>query len=132
MWRDGQKKRVFIYRFLAAGTIEEKVLNCLLNFLYHVNVCICTFLVNYCVSSRFSNASYLKRAYRKLLSISRWMIVILRFVRVQFLKKLVQMLLYHYHFFLLKCCSEVTYSFFLFESCYIYPAEMMYLYLTAH
>lgn len=25
VWRDGQKKRVFIYRFLAAGTIEEKV-----------------------------------------------------------------------------------------------------------
>ena len=26
MWRDGQKKRVFVYRFLATGTIEEKVL----------------------------------------------------------------------------------------------------------
>ncbi|CAI7789599.1 unnamed protein product [Closterium sp. NIES-54] len=25
VWRDGQKKRVFVYRFLAAGTIEEKV-----------------------------------------------------------------------------------------------------------
>ncbi|MCO5571163.1 hypothetical protein L7F22_024897 [Adiantum nelumboides] len=25
VWRDGQKKRVFIYRFLTAGTIEEKV-----------------------------------------------------------------------------------------------------------
>ncbi|KAJ7514819.1 hypothetical protein O6H91_23G060700 [Diphasiastrum complanatum] len=25
VWRDGQKKRVFIYRFLATGTIEEKV-----------------------------------------------------------------------------------------------------------
>ncbi|KAL9276140.1 hypothetical protein ACSQ67_026312 [Phaseolus vulgaris] len=25
VWRDGQKKRVFIYRFLSAGTIEEKV-----------------------------------------------------------------------------------------------------------
>ena len=25
MWRDGQKKRVFVYRFLASGTIEEKV-----------------------------------------------------------------------------------------------------------
>lgn len=25
MWRDGQKKRVFVYRFLSAGTIEEKV-----------------------------------------------------------------------------------------------------------
>lgn len=25
VWRDGQKKRVFIYRFLSTGTIEEKV-----------------------------------------------------------------------------------------------------------
>jgi len=25
VWRDGQKKRVFVYRFLATGTIEEKV-----------------------------------------------------------------------------------------------------------
>ena len=25
VWRDGQKKRVFVYRFLAAGSIEEKV-----------------------------------------------------------------------------------------------------------
>jgi len=25
VWRDGQKKRVFVYRFLAAGTIEGKV-----------------------------------------------------------------------------------------------------------
>ena len=26
VWRDGQKKRVFVYRFLTTGTIEEKVL----------------------------------------------------------------------------------------------------------
>ena len=26
MWRDGQKKRVYIYRMLCAGSIEEKVL----------------------------------------------------------------------------------------------------------
>ena len=25
VWRDGQKKRVFVYRFLATGTIKEKV-----------------------------------------------------------------------------------------------------------
>jgi len=25
VWRDGQKKRVFVYRLLSAGTIEEKV-----------------------------------------------------------------------------------------------------------
>lgn len=25
VWRDGQKKRVFVYRFLTTGTIEEKV-----------------------------------------------------------------------------------------------------------
>jgi DNA repair and recombination RAD54-like protein len=25
VWRDGQKRRVFVYRFLATGTIEEKV-----------------------------------------------------------------------------------------------------------
>ena len=25
VWRDGQKKRVYIYRFLSSGTIEEKV-----------------------------------------------------------------------------------------------------------
>jgi DNA repair and recombination RAD54-like protein len=25
VWRDGQKKRVYVYRFLATGTIEEKV-----------------------------------------------------------------------------------------------------------
>lgn len=25
VWRDGQRKRVFIYRFLSAGTIEEKM-----------------------------------------------------------------------------------------------------------
>ena len=25
MWRDGQKKRVYIYRMLCAGSIEEKV-----------------------------------------------------------------------------------------------------------
>ena len=25
VWRDGQKKRVFVYRFLSTGTIEEKV-----------------------------------------------------------------------------------------------------------
>jgi SNF2 family DNA or RNA helicase len=25
VWRDGQKRRVFVYRFLAAGTLEEKV-----------------------------------------------------------------------------------------------------------
>jgi DNA repair and recombination RAD54-like protein len=24
VWRDGQKKRVFVYRFLSSGTIEEK------------------------------------------------------------------------------------------------------------
>ena len=24
VWRDGQKKRVYVYRFLATGTIEEK------------------------------------------------------------------------------------------------------------
>ncbi|XWS54814.1 hypothetical protein CRYUN_Cryun10bG0121500 [Craigia yunnanensis] len=28
VWRDGQKKRVYIYRFLSTGTIEEKVLMC--------------------------------------------------------------------------------------------------------
>jgi len=25
VWRDGQKKKCFIYRFLAAGSIEEKI-----------------------------------------------------------------------------------------------------------
>lgn len=25
VWRDGQKKRVFVYRFLTSGTIEEKI-----------------------------------------------------------------------------------------------------------
>ena len=25
VWRDGQKKRVYVYRFLSSGTIEEKV-----------------------------------------------------------------------------------------------------------
>lgn len=25
VWRDGQKKRVFVYRFLSSGSIEEKV-----------------------------------------------------------------------------------------------------------
>lgn len=25
VWRDGQKKRVYVYRFLASGGIEEKV-----------------------------------------------------------------------------------------------------------
>jgi DNA repair and recombination RAD54-like protein len=25
VWRDGQKKKVYVYRFLAAGTLEEKV-----------------------------------------------------------------------------------------------------------
>ena len=25
MWRDGQRKHVYVYRFLAAGTLEEKV-----------------------------------------------------------------------------------------------------------
>jgi DNA repair and recombination RAD54-like protein len=25
VWRDGQQKRVFVYRLLASGTIEEKV-----------------------------------------------------------------------------------------------------------
>ena len=25
MWRDGQRKKVYVYRFLAAGTLEEKV-----------------------------------------------------------------------------------------------------------
>ena len=25
VWRDGQAKRVFVYRFLTTGTIEEKV-----------------------------------------------------------------------------------------------------------
>ena len=25
MWRDGQKKRVFIYRMIAASCIEEKI-----------------------------------------------------------------------------------------------------------
>ena len=25
MWRDGQKKRVYVYRFLTTGSIEEKV-----------------------------------------------------------------------------------------------------------
>ena len=28
VWRDGQKKRVFVYRFLSSGTIEEKVGGC--------------------------------------------------------------------------------------------------------
>ena len=26
VWRDGQKKNVFIYRFISTGTIEEKML----------------------------------------------------------------------------------------------------------
>lgn len=26
VWRDGQKKRVYVYRFLSTGTIEEKVM----------------------------------------------------------------------------------------------------------
>ena len=30
VWRDGQKKRVFVYRFLSSGTIEEKVGGCVL------------------------------------------------------------------------------------------------------
>lgn len=25
VWRDGQRKKVFVYRFLATGTLEEKV-----------------------------------------------------------------------------------------------------------
>jgi DNA repair and recombination RAD54-like protein len=25
VWRDGQRKKVYVYRFLAAGTLEEKV-----------------------------------------------------------------------------------------------------------
>ena len=25
VWRDGQKKHVYVYRFLSSGTIEEKV-----------------------------------------------------------------------------------------------------------
>ena len=25
MWRDGQKKHVYVYRFLSSGSIEEKV-----------------------------------------------------------------------------------------------------------
>lgn len=25
VWRDGQKKKVYVYRFLTTGTIEEKV-----------------------------------------------------------------------------------------------------------
>lgn len=25
MWRDGQKRKVYVYRFLSTGTIEEKV-----------------------------------------------------------------------------------------------------------
>ena len=25
MWRDGQRRRVYVYRLLSAGTIEEKV-----------------------------------------------------------------------------------------------------------
>ena len=25
IWRDGQKKKVFLYRFLTTGTIEEKI-----------------------------------------------------------------------------------------------------------
>ena len=33
VWRDGQKKRVYVYRFLATGSIEEKVslVTCLLS-----------------------------------------------------------------------------------------------------
>ena len=33
VWRDGQKKRVYVYRFLATGSIEEKVgmISCLLS-----------------------------------------------------------------------------------------------------
>jgi hypothetical protein len=26
VWRDGQERRVYVYRFLTTGTIEEKVL----------------------------------------------------------------------------------------------------------
>ena len=25
VWRDGQKREVFVYRFLSAGTVEEKM-----------------------------------------------------------------------------------------------------------
>ena len=39
VWRDGQKKRVYVYRLLATGTIEEKVtpsLSCMLTLTMHI------------------------------------------------------------------------------------------------
>jgi hypothetical protein len=36
VWRDGQKKRVYIYRFLSTGTIEEKVVNTCIHLPFHI------------------------------------------------------------------------------------------------
>ena len=37
VWRDGQKKRVYVYRLLATGSIEEKVPNNACNLTYVVH-----------------------------------------------------------------------------------------------
>ena len=39
VWRDGQKKRVYVYRFLATGTIEEKVPNSIANCVMSILLC---------------------------------------------------------------------------------------------
>ncbi len=93
VWRDGQKKRVYVYRFLTTGTIEEKVCwsymvywhyDLLIAFNSWLAMSTCRHGVAFSDHAwgicRYTSAKCLKRAFRKWLTRIRQMMQKLRFV----------------------------------------------------
>lgn len=72
VWRDGQKKRVYIYRFLCTGTIEEKVLYCKfsMHLFSHLHISQIN-IANVVFLCRYTSVKCQKKDFKKLFSRSR-------------------------------------------------------------